>query len=38
MKKFIALIAAGLGIAWVVKNKQGSAKPADPWADASDSV
>ena len=45
MKKIIALVAAAAGVAWAVgKSKsaqssaQKTAKPADPWADASDRV
>ncbi len=45
MKKIIVLVAAAAGLAWAVgksKVAQGSAqdaaKPADPWAQASDRV
>jgi hypothetical protein len=45
MKKIIMLVAAAAGVAWAVgksKATQGpahtAAKPADPWAQASDRV
>ncbi len=45
MKKLIVLVAAAAGLAWAVgKSKaaqnsaQKTAKPADPWAEASDRV
>ncbi len=45
MKKIIVLVAAAAGVAWAVgKSKTGqssshkAAKPADPWAQASDRV
>ena len=44
MKKIIVLVAAAAGVAWAVgKSKaqssaQHAAKPADPWAQASDRV
>jgi hypothetical protein len=45
MKKLIVLVAAAAGVAWAVgKSKaaqssgQNTAKPADPWAEASDRV
>ena len=45
MKKLIVLVAAAAGVAWAVgKSKaaqssaQKAAKPADPWAEASDRV
>jgi hypothetical protein len=44
MKKIIVLVAAAAGVAWAVgksKAAQSSAptaKPADPWAQASDRV
>ena len=45
MKKIIVLVAAAAGLAWAVgKSKsaqnaaQTTAKPADPWAEASDRV
>lgn len=38
MKKLLVLAALVAGIAWAVNRQNGSAKPADPWADASDAV
>jgi len=45
MKKIIVVVAAAAGLAWAVgKSKsaqssaQNAAKPADPWAQASDRV
>jgi hypothetical protein len=40
MKKLILLVAAALGVAWAVNQKKAAeaAKPADPWAEASDPV
>jgi hypothetical protein len=40
MKKLILLVGATLGIAWFVNQKKAAdaAKPADPWAEASDAV
>ena len=37
MKKILALVAAAAGLAWAVGRSK-HAPPADPWADASDSV
>ena len=44
MKKIVVLVAAAAGLAWAVgksksaQNSQKTAKPADPWAEASDRV
>jgi hypothetical protein len=37
MKKLLVLAALAAGVAWYVKQKE-SAKPADAWSEASDSV
>ena len=43
MKKLIVLVAAAAGLAWAVGKSRAAqhsatAKPADPWAEASDRV
>ncbi len=37
MKKILVLIAAAAGVAWAM-GRSTSAPPADPWAQATDSV